>query len=136
MSDEKQPKIGVGVIIKKDKKVLLGKRIGEHGTGTWSFPGGHIEFGETPEEAAERETKEEAGISICHIYKGPYTSDVHEGEGKHYITLFLIADYASGNARVMEPDKFEKWEWFLWDELPLPLFLSIENLIKTDFNPF
>jgi 8-oxo-dGTP diphosphatase len=46
MDEIKRPKVGVGVIIKKDGKVLMGKRKNAHGDGTWSFTGGHLEFGE------------------------------------------------------------------------------------------
>jgi 8-oxo-dGTP diphosphatase len=36
----------------------------------------------------------------------------------------------------MEPEKCEGWEWFEWDQLPRPLFLPIENLLKQSFDPF
>ncbi|MBI2476733.1 NUDIX domain-containing protein, partial [Candidatus Uhrbacteria bacterium] len=40
-----RPKVGVGVIVWRDCEVLMQERIGAHGAGTWSFPGGHLEFG-------------------------------------------------------------------------------------------
>ena len=133
---ENRPKTGVGVIIKKDNKVLLGKRKGVHGKDTWSFPGGHQEFTEEIEDTATRETLEEAGIKIKNIKLGPYTNDVFKSEAKHYITLFVIAEYDSGKERVMEPDRFETWEWFEWNKMPRPLFLPIVNLLNQGFNPF
>ena len=63
MNDQK-PKVGLGVCIVKDNKVLLGKRKGSHGAGTWSFPGGHLEFQETWEKCAKREVLEETGLKI------------------------------------------------------------------------
>jgi len=133
---EDRPKIGVGVIVIKDGKVLLGKRKNAHGDGSWSFPGGHLEFNEEVEDCAIRETKEEAGISIKNIRNGFYTNDIFEKEKKHYITLFVIADYDSGNVNIKEPEKCERWEWFYWGKLPKPLFLPIENLLKQRFDPF
>lgn len=131
-----QPTIGVGVIVLRDGKVLLGKRKNAHGEGSWSFPGGHLEFQETIEDCAVREVKEEIGVSIKNIRRGPFTNDLFYGEGKHYVTLFLIADFASGNVMTMEPEKCERWDWFEWDALPKPLFLPIQNLLKQKFNPF
>lgn len=137
-SDATQPKpgVGVGVIIKRDDKVLIGFRIGKHGNNTWSFPGGHLEFGESFENCATRETIEETGVTITNIRKGPYTNDVHENEGKHIVTHFLVADYKSGEAIVYEPDKFQEWRWVAWDQLPTPLFLPIQHVIEEGFNPF
>ena len=53
--EAKRPKVGLAVIVYKDGKILMGKRIGSHGVNTWSFPGGHLEFLETFEECAKRE---------------------------------------------------------------------------------
>ncbi|MEA3429949.1 MAG: NUDIX hydrolase [Nanoarchaeota archaeon] len=131
-----RPKIGVGVIVIKDEKVLLGKRMNAHGEGSWCFPGGHLEFNEEVQDCAAREVKEESGIEIKDIRMGTFTNDIFEKEGKHYVTLFVISDYHSGEVRVMEPEKCEKWEWFEWDKLPQPLFVPIQNLLKQGYNPF
>lgn len=133
---EDRPKVGIGVIVIKDNKVLVGKRKGAHGKGTWSFPGGHLEFNEELEDCARREVLEEAGIKIKDIRLGTFTNDIHKNEGKHYVTLFLVSDYDSGDPRVMEPDRCERWDWFEWDKLPKPLFLPNKNLLKQGFDPF
>ena len=132
----KRPCVGVGVVVIKGNKVLLGKRKNAHGEGSWCFPGGHLEFNESVEECAVREVREETGIEIKNLRLGPFTNDVFEKEAKHYVTLFVIAEYASGKAKVMEPEKCEKWAWFEWGSLPEPLFLPIQNLLKQGFNPF
>ena len=135
MSNER-PKVGVGVIVIKDGKVLLGKRKNAHGEGTWSFPGGHLEFNEEIEDCAKREVMEETGLDIKNIRFGPFTNDIFEREGKHYVTLYLVSEYASGELKIMEPEKCEKWEWFEWDKLPKPLFHPIPNLLKQGYSPF
>lgn len=128
-----RPKVGVAVIVVKDSKVLLGKRMNSHGSGTWQFPGGHLEFGEPIEDCAKRELFEETGLTIRNLRSGPYTNDIFKTEQTHYITLFVIADYDSGELTVKEPKKCEKWEWFSWSRLPEPKFLPIQNLIKQKF---
>ncbi|MCX5774664.1 MAG: NUDIX domain-containing protein [Fusobacteria bacterium] len=45
-----RPKVGVGILIIKEDKVLFGKRENAYGDGAWSFPGGHLEFNESFEE--------------------------------------------------------------------------------------
>ena len=133
--EDTRPKVGVGVIIERDGRVLLGKRKNAHGDGTWSFPGGHLEHGEEPEECARRETKEETGLDITDCKSLAFTNDIFQEEGKHYVTLFLKARAVSGEPRVMEPHKLERWEWFSWDSLPEPLFLPLRNLLRQGYNP-
>ena len=79
---------------------------------------------------------EEVGIQIKNLREGTFTNDVFEKEGKHYITLFVVSEYDSGEVQGLEPEKCEKWEWFNWEELPRPLFVPVENLLKQGFNPF
>jgi len=134
-SEINRPKVGVGVLIFKDKKLLLGKRKNSHGDDSWCPPGGHLEFNEELEDCANRETLEETGIKIKNIELITATNDIFIKENKHYITLHLIADYDSGEVKLMEPEKCEKWEWFSWNNLPTPLFLPTLNLIKNGFNP-
>jgi 8-oxo-dGTP diphosphatase len=131
-----RPRVGVGVIIRRNGKILLGKRKNSHGSNTWALPGGHLEFGETPEECALREVAEECGIRLEQVQRGPYTNDLFSSEGRHYITLFILAD-ALGNdsPQILEPEKCERWEWFSWHALPEPLFIPVANLKAGGFNP-
>ena len=130
-----RPKVGLGVIILKENKVLLLKRKGSHGSGEWSFPGGHLEYFETFEECAERETREETGLEVKVIKKSPVavTNDFFEKEDKHYVTLYLEAEYRLGEPKNLEPEKCSEIGWFDWNNLPAPLFLPIQNLIKQKY---
>jgi len=130
----RRPNVGTGIFVIRDNKILLGRRIGLHGKDTWGLTGGHLEFGESFEDCARRETYEEAGIQIKNVRLATVTNDIiHD---KHYITLFLISEYCSGEAKIMEPDKFDVWDWFSWSELPGPLFLPLDNLKNSGFDPF
>jgi len=130
-----KPEIGVGVIVLQNNQVLLGKRKNAHGDGDWSFPGGHLELFESWEECARRETFEETGILIKNVQFATATNDLFLDDKKHFVTLMMVCEYASGSVKVMEPDKCEKWEWFDWFHLPGPLFLPIRNLKRSGFNP-
>jgi 8-oxo-dGTP diphosphatase len=133
MKSQHRPAVGVSVIVLNGDRVLLGLRIAGHGAGCWQFPGGHLEFGESIEGCARREAREETGLELRNLRPGLYTNDIFAAEGRHYITLFVLADYAGGTPEVCEPDKCARWEWFGWDELPQPLFLPIENLLRQGF---
>jgi len=56
-------------------------------------------------------------------------------EGKHNITIFMLAEYESGELRVMKPDKMVEWSWFDWEHPPVPMFESEVNLYKQQFHP-
>jgi len=131
--EKQRPYVGVGVCVIKDGMVLLGKRRNAHGAGSWCFPGGHLEFGESIEQCARREVYEETGLEITGLRHGPFTNDIFETEERHYVTLFVIADYAAGTLEVKEPQKCERWDWYSSQNLPEPLFLPNQNLLKQGF---
>lgn len=133
---EQRPKVGVGVIVIKSGKVLLLRRRGSHDKGTWYFPSDHLEFNEKVEDCARREVREEAGIKIKNIRFAAVTNDLFREEGKHYITLFMVSEYESGEEKILEPEKCDRLGWFEWKDLPRPLFLPITNLLKQGFNLF
>ena len=123
MKNDKIIKVGVGVMILKNGKVLLGKRKNAHGAGEYAFPGGHLEFGESIEDCARRETREEAGIEIKNI-KFLFFSNLTQYDDKHYANIEVVSEWKSGKATVLEPHKFEDWGWYPVDNLPKPLFVT------------
>jgi len=133
--EEKRPKVGLGILILKNGKFLFTKRKGSHGPGTWCPPGGHLEFNESFEGCAKREVMEEMGIEIENIRLASVTNDIHIDEDKHYITLVMLADWKSGEPKNMEPDRCTEIGWFEWENLPQPLFLPMENLVKQGYHP-
>ncbi|MBQ4797652.1 NUDIX domain-containing protein [Pseudoalteromonas sp. MMG006] len=124
-------RVGVAVIIMRENTILLGERIGAHGANTWATPGGHLEFGESIEQCAMREVFEETGLNVSKITKLDYTNDIFTAENKHYITLYVKADYESGEPVLKEPNKCIQWRWYDINNLPTPLFTSLKNYLTT-----
>lgn len=132
-----RPLIGLTVCIRKDDKILMHKRKGKHAPGTWAFPGGHFEKWETFESCALRELKEEAGdITIKNLHFWRVANTMFKDEDRHYVVIIMVADWVSGEPRVMEPDKCECWEWVDWYNPPEPLMLGIQMLQQEGANPF
>ncbi|MEI5637852.1 MULTISPECIES: nucleotide triphosphate diphosphatase NUDT15 [unclassified Pseudoalteromonas] len=125
-------RVGVAVVIIREQKILLGERIGAHGANTWATPGGHLEFGEEIAECAKREVQEETGLTVTEVTRLGFSNDIFAAENKHYITLFVAAKVASGEAQVLEPNKCLHWRWFDLAQLPQPLFLSLANFLAKD----
>lgn len=118
-------RVGVGAFVLKSSqespqnpRFLIGKRINSHGSGTYALPGGHLEFGETPEECAGRELLEETGLKASNFRFLTATNDVMPADGKHYITLFMVCvrDNDTDLPQVLEPEKCEGWQWVSWEE--------------------
>ena len=114
-------KIGVGILIFKDGKVLLTKRKGKLlGLGTYGSVGGHVEYGEAPTEALKREAREELGIKLGNLkFLHCYSAMMY---GKHYIDIMFTGEIISGEPKVLEPDKIESVGWYDPKNLPAPLF--------------
>ncbi|PYH92200.1 hypothetical protein BO71DRAFT_400773 [Aspergillus ellipticus CBS 707.79] len=113
------PRIGVGVfILNPAGQIILGRRQGSHGSGTWALPGGHLELNESFEECAAREVTEETGLEVKNIRFLTATNDVMRAERKHYVTIFVGCEVQDGaEPRIMEPEKCSAWEWVTWEQI-------------------
>ena len=131
--NNKIPRIGVGVFVFKNHKFLMGRRKNSHGDGSWSVPGGHLEFGEKIEQTAKREMFEETGVRISNIKIAGITNDIFEKENKHFVTIWVTSDWVSGKGRVKESEKFIGIGWHDFKSLPKPLFLPWKQLFKSEF---
>lgn len=130
-------KVGVSVIlINKKNEVLVGKRMGSHGAGLLSVPGGHLEYGESYINACDRELMEEISLNFNGNYeKLGFSEDFffHNGQHKHYITLyFVVRNIDSDNLIVenVEPNKCESWNWVSISKLPEEMFCDTYTQIK------
>jgi len=127
-----RPKLGIGVFVRRGKRILLGKRRSDtHGDGEWSLPGGHLEMWESFEDCCRREVEEETGLKITNIVRRFFTNDMFLDAGLHYVTLYFTADSEEGEPENREPHKCEGWMWFALDDLPAPLFCGIREVISS-----
>ncbi|KAK0316794.1 hypothetical protein LTR01_000545 [Friedmanniomyces endolithicus] len=105
-----EPRVGVAVFVfqnTQDGHFVVGRRKGSHGAGTtalnphlssvltfigtYALPGGHLDFGESFEQCAAREVKEETGLDVQDVRFLTATNTVFGGTGKHYVTIFMTA---------------------------------------------
>ena len=122
-----QVRVGVGVIVVTTQGVVLLKRQGSHGAGEWSFPGGHLEFGESVFECAVRECQEEIGITPYYLEQMYFFTE-DRFPGKQYITLYVIAR-TNDIAEICEPDKASDIIFIHPNnELPNPVFSGVEKV--------
>lgn len=125
---ENQIKVGVGAIIIKDGKTLLTKRKGSHADGCYGSFGGHVEFGESLIGAVKREAREELGIEIGNIKFASCSNMIKYG--KHYLDVSFVAELATGEPRICEPDKVESIGWYDLNNLPEPLFEPVRIVLE------
>eukprot|EP00003_Mantamonas_plastica_P015337 TRINITY_DN2603_c0_g1_i1.p2 TRINITY_DN2603_c0_g1~~TRINITY_DN2603_c0_g1_i1.p2 ORF type:complete len:192 (+),score=51.28 TRINITY_DN2603_c0_g1_i1:890-1465(+) len=138
--EERFPIVGVSVIITRDGKMILGKRQGSHGAGTWALPGGKVDWHEEKlESTAERETLEETGLAIKNITYRTWTNDIFKKEDKHFVTMLYTAEMVDESAEpeLVEPEKCSEWAWFTWEEVKAlkedEVFIPLWNLIQSGF---
>ncbi|KAI1159824.1 NUDIX hydrolase domain-like protein [Nemania serpens] len=148
MSQPATPRVGVAALLFNDKEeLLMGKRAGSHGAGSWACPGGHLEMGESFFACAERETLEETGLRVKGVKVVAVTNDVFDAESKHYITIFVqcVMEDSEAKPQTLEPNKCEGWHWVGWDTVrqwsenhdnpsaewaDRKCFLPLRNLVK------
>lgn len=126
---------GVGVVVTQGDRVLVGQRLTAHGFGTWSFPGGKPLPGESLEECAIRELKEETDLVGRSPHVVATTVDGFKESGVAFRTTFVVVPIVEGNVRAMEPHKTRDWTWQQWSSLPRPLFAPVSSLIASGYQP-
>ena len=126
---------GVGVIVRHEEKVLLGRRLSEHGFGTWSFPGGKPVIGESVLRCGLRELREETGIEATRALLVAETLDGFPESRLVFRTRFVEVCGSCTKPQRREPDKTGEWRWWSWSALPAPLFRPVASLIASGYHP-
>ncbi len=115
------------------KHVLMIQRKGAHQAGTWSVPGGWIDYGETAEDAALRELDEEVGCQGESPELVQVVTNRFDPPHDTCVTVFYKVRYSETTAHpsIMEPDKVEAVAWVSPDDLiHLELFLPFSTLLN------
>src|SRR5689334_17182463 len=120
--------IGVGVgamVFNAAGRVFLAQRGPAAGNerGTWEFPGGKVDFGETLAAAICREFAEEYGMTIELLDLLGVPDHILPAEGQHWISPTFRARHVAGTPTIREPAKCTAIGWFPLDALPAPLSL-------------
>ena len=124
-----RPLVGVGVVFVRHGKVFLAKRQGSHGEATWASAGGHLEFGESLEECAQRETLEELGVTVGNLIFLCVSNII--AYGKHYLDIEFLGDIGDQEPILAEPEAFSEFGWFDLYDLPHPLFIAVSYAIDS-----
>lgn len=125
MSDE-PVRVGCTIIVHRQGRVLIGERGADCETASelFAFPGGRMDFGETPKQAIVRELFEETGLVVEEkkISFFRYCNEYFPEQKKHYVSLVFIIELNEGEPIPKEPKKCEEWIWGDIEHLPENMF--------------
>jgi 8-oxo-dGTP diphosphatase len=129
------PRLGVGVVVVRNRQFILVKRGQEPAKGSWSLPGGLVELGERIEDAARREVLEECGIRIVSptlLDLFEYIEKKDDGIRYHYVVVDFKAGFLGGE--LTAADDVEDSRWFAVDDLDaLECSEKIKSVVKKVF---
>ena len=130
MTDALRPIVGVGVMIMKDGKVLLGRRKSSHGTGEYAFPSVAVNNLESFEDCAVRAAKQECELEIQNP-QFQYLANIVHYAPVHYVFVGMTAEWKSGEPHTLPKGSCVGWEWFDLDKLPRLVFKNVELAIES-----
>ncbi|KRA05706.1 NUDIX domain-containing protein [Rhizobium sp. Root564] len=124
------PGVGCGLVIRRDGKVLLYKRVKSPEAGHWSIVGGKVDHMEQALEAARREAEEESGLTIGDVRFLCMSEQIIAADRQHWLSLIYVTDDVTGTAQLTEPDKLSDMGWFDVDDLPSPLSVFARDAFR------
>ncbi|MEV6975173.1 NUDIX hydrolase [Kitasatospora sp. NPDC093806] len=110
---EERPGISAAIVVCEGHVLMVRRRVSE-GPLSWQFPAGEIEPGESPEQAAVRETAEETGLEVDAIKH--LGVRVHPKTGR--LMSYTACEVVSGTADVVDTDELDALAWVALAEIP------------------
>ena len=120
------PKVAAAVLIEKDGRVLLVRRINEPYRGLWSLPAGFVDGGEDPAKAAERECLEETGLTVHATRVVGIIAGREHPRGADFIIVY-IGQVLGGELQAS--DDADRAEWFDRGHLPELAFRATQTVL-------
>jgi 8-oxo-dGTP diphosphatase len=115
-------------MIVRESRVLMAQRVNGQRPGWYGWIGGKLEFGETLQDCARREAREEAGIEITNLRLLCLSSIIVEDQ--HWIDVEFLADISTGEPHSTAPDEIDGWAWYPIDQLPSPIFEPAQRALE------
>ena len=117
-----RPWVGVLAAVRRGPRCLLLQRAQRVDEGTWGFPGGTLELGETITGCAERELLEETGVEAAALgvltaYDYIGRDDADDRVRFHYALICVVLDWRAGEGEVREPESHSGIGWFTPEEV-------------------
>ncbi|MEU6973525.1 NUDIX hydrolase [Kitasatospora aureofaciens] len=110
---EERPGIAAAIVVHERRVLMVRRRVSE-GQLSWQFPAGEIEPGESAEEAAVRETKEETGLGVAVVRL--LGERVHPKTGR--LMSYTACEVVSGTAEVIDTEELDELAWAALPEIP------------------
>ncbi|MGI5258791.1 NUDIX hydrolase [Streptomyces angustmyceticus] len=110
---DERPGIAAAIIVHEGRVLMVRRRISE-GKLSWQFPAGEVEPGETREDAAVRETKEETGLNVSAVEL--LGERVHPATGR--LMSYTACEVLSGTAYVADTEELAELAWVAHDQIP------------------
>ena len=122
------PRLAVDVVTLVDGKVVLIRRLNEPYKGCWALPGGFVEYGETVEQAAVREAKEETGLDVELVALVGVYSDPRRDPRGHVVSVAFLARARGGELRAASDAR--EVRAFPVDQLPERLAFDHSTILR------
>ncbi len=135
-NDSKRPTLGIALIICQQHKVLVGERTKPPQQGHWQLPGGWLHWAESPLQAVQRLAAGFRNLQLGEPQFCSYSNNIFDPYN-HSVSLYFKLDCIADSQMVVDEEPAGRgWHWVAWTALPQPLFLPLQVLQQSGFDPF